>query len=497
MGKTLEKQIFGKESATTGGRAISLFNEIAAPQPEVPFFPFIPAFPKWELDLAYTSSDYLLINNNATTEKDPLLDNKLAIPFISAMKLKEIQYIVDKAPGEIAWMFLGKQLQHNSRHFLLYDFFLARQDASAAHVSLDMEDVYRYTKYLTDTYPDQWTDGNIAKALHHGHSHVNMAVHFSNTDHNQQEKVEELGFHNDYRFFLVFNKRKEVRACLVNYFPVFYRIDNLPVGIYTGDGVPQGEISRDRTKELDEQMRTLVKQPSRVISMPSRGMPAGWDDGLDFYLAKNEQRNEKHTKHLKMEKEKAIERDRENESVPALLYNEIMDAIDQEICDLEYTLDYDMLLDDSTTNPLELAAEYAAEAYAVHITDNDTPPDESQGFDVLIENGLFSHGDSPEHNKTLVSDFLMSMARLYYFSTYITTEEIPEQPDFFRAMKNATRETGQWITVAKGLINTQYWYNLYHTITEGGTVQEDTLFKVMLVKYNETSLPVELFTPNE
>jgi hypothetical protein len=237
------------------------------PEREVPFYPFTPDFPTWEGDAAFTGSDYLLLNKpkDKTTGKDPLKDPAKPSVFMTPRVTKEVQYIVDKAEGEVAWMFLSKQIAPKSRTYLIYDYFLANQDASGAHVDLDMEDVARYTDYLKETFPEQWPDGNIAQDLHHGHSHASMPVFWSGTDTKQQESKDELGFQNDYRFFLVFNKHKEVYASMVVYSPVFFRVDDIHVGIYTGDGTTQNvELSCQRKKELDEKMAALVKKPVHV-----------------------------------------------------------------------------------------------------------------------------------------------------------------------------------------------------------------------------------------
>jgi hypothetical protein len=249
-----------------------------APGIEPKFFPPNPDFPQWPGNIALTGTDFVLLNqgkqshsniNIKSTDPDPLKDKATPIVFLTPKVLKEIQYIVEKMAkktGECAWMFLGRPLSKNGPHVLLYDYFLAAQDATMAHVTLDLEDVARYTEYLKETYPDEWPNGGVVENLHHGHSHGNLGVFESGTDKNQQEDPAELGFQSDRRFFLVFNNKKEVHASMILYRPVYVRFENIPVGIYTGEDMPNPPLTAARKAEIDEQLEALVKKPAPVIS---------------------------------------------------------------------------------------------------------------------------------------------------------------------------------------------------------------------------------------
>jgi len=254
--------------------------------PETPFFPFTPDFPTWKGDLAYTSGDYQLLNVATSTQgdstippMDPLKDKAKPIVFLSLKVVKELQYITDRAAtktGECACMLLSKPLsQKDERHILVYDYILAKQDASGAHVALDLEDVNRYTSHLKTTFPEQWQDTAMAENLQHWHSHANMAVFNSGTDVHQQESPTELGFQSRHRFFLIFNTQKQVRCTMVMYAPIFQRVENVLVGLYTGDGVPNYPgLTRERQKHIDTVMDALIKAPPpKVYKHPE----ADWD----------------------------------------------------------------------------------------------------------------------------------------------------------------------------------------------------------------------------
>lgn len=278
---------------------------------ETPFFPFKPKFPDFKGDMAFTGSNYFLLSHSKeTTIKtktpegvittlgvnaqgetgDPVGDKKVFIPFLTLELLRKIQFIAEvsaKQGQECAWMFLARPIAPNSPHYLFYDYFLAGQDATGAHVSLDLEDVARYTEYLKNTYPDDWGDTPIADQLHHGHVHPNMACFWSSTDEYQQTHIEDMGYQNTRRFFLVFNNRKEVYASLVNYSPVFYRMDNIPVGIYTGDACgPQNEVlTQACKKEIQDRMATLIRRPvsfARTWMHENKGFDSWLKEPYDF-----------------------------------------------------------------------------------------------------------------------------------------------------------------------------------------------------------------------
>lgn len=232
---------------------------------EVPFFPFRPNFPTWEGDLAYTGSDYLLLNNQTKKTEDPAKDKSQFVMWIDKVALQEIQYIVERMTtitGECAFMMMTKPLsQSDCRQVLAYDYFMAEQDATGAHVQLNLEDVQRYTDYFQTNYPEHCT--NMADNLQHGHSHGTIATINSSTDIKQQESKDQLGFQSKHRFFLIFNTYKSIRATVVMYSPVFHRFEDVPVGIYTGDQIERNHVfDSERKKELNIIMDALIRKPA-------------------------------------------------------------------------------------------------------------------------------------------------------------------------------------------------------------------------------------------
>ena len=262
------------QAQTIATSTVAEYWNAAQPQPHtqtqpvpapVPFFPFRPNFPIWEGDLAYTGSDYLLLNTQKDSTQDPTTDKSNFVVWIDKEAMKGLQHLTARmAPltGECAAMLLAKPLNgtNSGNQILVYDFFIPEQDATGAHVEIDMGDVQRYTDYLQNTYPEHCT--KMANNLHHMHSHANMQVFNSGTDIKQQEAPDQLGFQNDIRFFLIFNTRKEIRATAVMYHPVFHRFEDVPVGIYTGDQIERNHtFNSERKKELDGIMDALIKKP--------------------------------------------------------------------------------------------------------------------------------------------------------------------------------------------------------------------------------------------
>ena len=109
-------------------------------------------------------------------KKNPFTDNTTPTVFFAANVLQEMQYVVNTlAPktGECGGYFLMKQLQDDYPQFLVYDFFMVGQEASAGEVELCGYDSKKYFDYLREKYPDELKT-KFHNKLGHWHSHGSL-----------------------------------------------------------------------------------------------------------------------------------------------------------------------------------------------------------------------------------------------------------------------------------------------------------------------------------
>ena len=241
-----------------------------------PFFPPQPRFPAWDTDMACMENLYFITKQIGNA--DPYKDKVTPTVFFDYAVLQELQYIgrrMYNITGESGHYLLYKQLQNRYPHFLIYDYFLVDQVASAGEVEMDGEDSKRYWDYLLATYPEEYGN-NIHPYLGHGHWHPDEVPNFSSVDHKQQNTGEGLAFMAPWRIYTVMRRDGSIKAAMVQYFPVFRRIEDCHIGIHFPTGQVIEPLTKERKAVLDTQMDALIKKRNVFQSRGPTGILGGY-----------------------------------------------------------------------------------------------------------------------------------------------------------------------------------------------------------------------------
>lgn len=101
--------------------------------------------------------------------------------------------------------------------------------------------------------------------LCHLHSHASFGTFWSSTDDHQQLSREDLGFMDDYRLYVVVNAAGSIKASLVLYKPVLFRMDAAVALYYGGEGAAT-PLSKARKAALDEIVKNALQVTTAVTS---------------------------------------------------------------------------------------------------------------------------------------------------------------------------------------------------------------------------------------
>lgn len=185
----------------------------------------------------------------------------------------EIQYITHHIPdSEFAVFLVLKKFDPNNQVYIAEDMYFPKQSASAGGVSIDTEDSGKFFKELKEV-PWFANGKGFHRYIAHLHSHGNMGVFWSTTDRNQQESGDDLGFYDDFRYYLVVNTHDRVLADYVQYKPVALSVQDIPVVIVAEEGCSYGDfvLSNERKAELDKLVsEKLSKDYAGVTEMVPR-----------------------------------------------------------------------------------------------------------------------------------------------------------------------------------------------------------------------------------
>ena len=199
---------------------------------------------------------------NATATLDSLIHNmNMPILAFTGTLYSEIRFISESLPNsEFALFPVLTRIDQNRPHFLAYDFFMPGQSASSAGVSLDGSDCTKYFQRLKEGLP--FTEEPLHRNLCHLHSHASMGTFWSSIDNNQQLTREDMGFMDDYRFYVVVNAKGDIKCSLVIYSPVLVRIDASVALSFGGPGhnLP---LTRTRKQELSALIQEKVRSDFR------------------------------------------------------------------------------------------------------------------------------------------------------------------------------------------------------------------------------------------
>lgn len=135
-------------------------------------------------------------------------------------------------------------------------FFMPKQEISATTASIDMDDVRQFMAEKSYLHH---------RNLCHWHSHNNMNAFWSNTDITEQEDRSELGFLDNYRFYVVVNNRDQYECDCVTYDPFKFRTGGIPI-YTTGEGAfSDNELTAERKEAL---AKMAEEKCTRLSSSP-------------------------------------------------------------------------------------------------------------------------------------------------------------------------------------------------------------------------------------
>lgn len=246
-------------------------------RPERQAFDFVEPtlfIPEWLLkgksDLVYSGSRYVLLPNTTGSEKKQCDVNF----FIDVRVLLELQIVwnwAHKNRGEIAWFMPTHRLNDMKKDWLAWGYYITGQKASGGEVEMCGYDSQRYWKYLSGAYHQNETIPKqgiyehshvFSKIFHrtqtHGHKHPSGVNNWSGTDMNQQKSIGDLGFKDDYRFYMLFTPPDKLRVDLVIYEPAMFRVEHVNIGLYYPEEAY--EISIAKKEEIEKKCESLVKR---------------------------------------------------------------------------------------------------------------------------------------------------------------------------------------------------------------------------------------------
>lgn len=192
-----------------------------------------------------------------------IIDNP-SVPIVAftSQVYQEIMYLVESNAHQECGVFLTMKRLHNSKpHFLAFDWFMPGQKVTSATVSMQAADSEKYYSYLKETYP-YYRENGLHRYLCHLHSHGNIALPtFSGTDDNQQFSKDDLGFMDDYRFYIVVTAKGNIKASLVAYKPSLTRVDAAVAKVfYSQEHVDM--LTKKRKEEIDAIAKgAIFKEP--------------------------------------------------------------------------------------------------------------------------------------------------------------------------------------------------------------------------------------------
>lgn len=240
-------------------------------KPTAKSFPFRNPVPlrssNWDEEHVSPDHMHMLISGPEKTSLEEIL-RRPSIPVlcITGTLYREIRYIVEAHPASECAMFLTlKRMDANRPHFLAFDMFMPGQDVSGGSVSLDSEDCEKYFKALSEV--PYYKEKGLHRHICHLHSHGRNGIFWSGTDDTQQLTREDLGFMDDFRFYMVVNSMGGIKCSFVNYFPVLHRVDAAVVISFAEEEHIQW-LTRARKKELDALMKDVMYSRITNFAVP-------------------------------------------------------------------------------------------------------------------------------------------------------------------------------------------------------------------------------------
>lgn len=260
---------------------------------EVPFYPPVLTLEKDKINIDIVTEDNGYIITNKHSKEDPYTDISVPTIFIDDQVRAETFYIMDhmaKTKEEVAMFYLLNRVSSKYPHYRAYGYFITDQDVTSAEVEADGEDIRRYYTWLQENLPEHFTT-NMHRKIMPVHSHHTMGNFWSPTDLKQQNSRGDMGFCDDYKFFGVYTVQNKLKVSLVGYFPIYYRVEDVNVGIKTNKDTTLTHLplNKERKLELEEICSKLVRKrkfaPAASTS-PVTGPYQGWVSPYSPYNVK-------------------------------------------------------------------------------------------------------------------------------------------------------------------------------------------------------------------
>lgn len=230
-----------------------------------------------ELFTEDTPVQLLASPDSRKTMGEILKDPKTPVLAFTGTLYREIRYLVEQHKStELAVFLTIKRLSALHPHWLAFDFFMPKQRISAAEVVMDAEDCERYFNELKNM--DYFRENGLHKNIAHLHSHAQFGVFWSKTDDTEQFSREELGFHDDYRLFVVVNAKGDIKFSYVGYKPVLHRVDGATCVLYSCPEYAQ-ELTKARKEELDKIAGAAMTRPAPAVSSYQYGQYGQYNRG--------------------------------------------------------------------------------------------------------------------------------------------------------------------------------------------------------------------------
>lgn len=209
-------------------------------------------------------------------------EGRVPVLCFTATLYREIRHMVERNANSELTMFLTlKRLHAHKPVFLAFDFFMPGQEASGGGVSLDADDCRKYFDALREV--PYYKENGLHRHLCHLHSHGRNGIFWSGIDDEQQFSRDDLGYMDDYRFYVVVNADGGIKCSLVTYTPVLARVD-AAVALACNRPEYVEWLSRSRKKELDDLVGEMVRGRSVATGVDLFGDIAGdsLHDGLNI-----------------------------------------------------------------------------------------------------------------------------------------------------------------------------------------------------------------------
>ena len=229
-------------------------------------FEFVPPqlrIDDWDLDVLNENNSTILIDSVDYKGQLSSIIRNPAVPLLvlTGKLYQELLYMTQLHKNMEWGVFLTlKKVSDMRPHFLAFDWFMPGQSATAGTVTMQAKSAEKYYEYLNENYP-YYKENGLHKFLCHLHSHHSMSLtNFSSVDDDQQFRRDDLGFMDDYRFYVVVTT-STIKASLVVYSPVLTRV-NAAVAVTYSRPEYVDYLTKDRKKEIEEHMKKFMLRPT-------------------------------------------------------------------------------------------------------------------------------------------------------------------------------------------------------------------------------------------